>query len=62
MKPETTELEIFVCCPDLKESIGFCGVGLTAKEAQKDMSRILKANFRTDHRGIVFSKTLKVRK
>lgn len=60
--PHTTDLNIYVCCPDPSELIGFCGVGMTEKEARADMSCILKANFRPDKPGLVFSKTLKVKK
>ena len=58
-KPVTTE--IYVCCPMPPENLGFCGVGITAREATKDLKRILKANFRPEQNGIVFSKTLKVK-
>lgn len=62
MTTEATNLEIYVCCPYAPENIGFCGVGVTSKEAQADLSRILKANFRPDQKGIIFSKSLKVKK
>jgi hypothetical protein len=61
-QPQTTELEIFLCCPNAPADIGFCGVGITANEAQKDLKRILKANFRPEQSGIVFSNILKVKK
>ncbi len=59
---EMIDLEIYVCCPFSPESLGFCGVGVTAKEAQKDMKRILKNNFRPEQGGIIFSNTIKVKK